>query len=391
MNNSVGHMMTDYNGNLWFTSTRQGVMKIVPNHFTNLYALWNLPEAVVNSTCMHGDQLFIATDSGLTVLDSGGVVESIPLTRAATVSGRDLGANDLLALLRGVRIRSVIQGSKGRLWIAAWRKIGLLCYDRGEVLVFTPEDGLFSDRVRVVYERGDGALLVANIGGISVIQDDRIVAGYGANAGITNTEILNVATGFNDEMIIGTDGGGIFIVSDAGTKQLDLDDGLASEVVMRLKRDTAHQVIWIVTSNSLAYMTPDYRVTTLTNFPYSNNFDIFLDSQDEAWVINSDGVYVLPVEQLLENAEDMQPLRINVHNGLPCTATANSYSDLTPEGRQAVPVHRRRAGGHRPHEHAVRDGAHAGCPQHQTRRQPGGIACPGAHRGESLRAGRRTV
>ena len=31
MDNSVGHVMTDYEGNLWFTSTRQGVMKVVPN------------------------------------------------------------------------------------------------------------------------------------------------------------------------------------------------------------------------------------------------------------------------------------------------------------------------------------------------------------------------
>ena len=38
MSNNVGHVMTDYLGNLWFTSTRQGIMKIVPNQFSDIYA-----------------------------------------------------------------------------------------------------------------------------------------------------------------------------------------------------------------------------------------------------------------------------------------------------------------------------------------------------------------
>ena len=43
MDNSVGHVMTDYEGNLWFTSTRQGVMKVVPNQFSDLYEHCGLP------------------------------------------------------------------------------------------------------------------------------------------------------------------------------------------------------------------------------------------------------------------------------------------------------------------------------------------------------------
>ena len=60
LDNSVGHVMTDYEGNLWFTSTRQGVMKVVPNQFSDLYERCGLPPAVVNSTCLYGDQLFCA-------------------------------------------------------------------------------------------------------------------------------------------------------------------------------------------------------------------------------------------------------------------------------------------------------------------------------------------
>ena len=69
MNNNVCRVMTDYLGNLWFASSRQGVMKVVPNQFSDFSRRFGLPEIVVNSTCMSDGMLFAATDNGLIVLD----------------------------------------------------------------------------------------------------------------------------------------------------------------------------------------------------------------------------------------------------------------------------------------------------------------------------------
>ena len=121
MNSSVGHVMRDYLGNLWFTSTRQGVMKVVPNQFTNLFERYGLSTRVVNSTCMCEDKLFVATDTGLIVIDENGPLSNLPLTKAVTNTGADfeadVEANDLIALLDGCRIRSIIRDSQDRLWI----------------------------------------------------------------------------------------------------------------------------------------------------------------------------------------------------------------------------------------------------------------------------------
>ncbi len=151
MNNNVGDVMTDYLGNLWFTSTRQGVMKIVPNQFSDLFQRFDLPTNVVNTTCMIEDKLLIGSDTGLTVLDDNGPVSSLPLTKAITVNGEDLGADDLIELLDGCRIRSIIRDSHDRAWISIWRKLGLVCYDHGEVVVFPQENGLFAS-LRAVAE-----------------------------------------------------------------------------------------------------------------------------------------------------------------------------------------------------------------------------------------------
>lgn len=331
MDNSITHVMTDYEGNLWFTSTRQGVMKVVPNQFSNLYERYGLPDAVVNATCMLENRLFVATDSGLTVIGDGKRLDSLPLAGAATASGVELETDDLIKYLDGVRIRSIIRDSQDRLWIASWQKHGLICYDHGVVTSYTVDDGLFSDRVRVVCERSDGAIVVANTGGVCVIEDGRVTESCGSEAGIENREILTVCEGMNGDMLLGSDGGGIYVIGSEGTRHIGVDDGLGSEVIMRVKRDPYRDVFWIVTTNSLAYMDADYNVTTIHSFPYPNNFDLYENSRGDVWILSGNGIYVLPAEELLANGE-LSPVFYNHDSGFNATATANSYSELTEEG-----------------------------------------------------------
>ena len=331
MNNSIGHVMRDYLGNLWFTSTRQGVMKVVPNPFSDLFERYGLQKRVVNSTCMCEEKLFVATDNGLIVIGENGPVSSLPLTKAVTNTGEDAEADDLIALLDGCRIRSVIRDSRDRLWISTWRKFGLLRYEKGELTVFSQGDGPLANSLRAVSERRDGTILVALTGGVNVIDGDRIIASYGEADGIVNTESLTVEEGTNGDIVLGSNGGGIYIINETGVRNINVEDGLPSDIVMRLKRDPKRDLIWIVTSNAIAYMTPDYQVTTVQKFPYSNNFDLFENSKGDMWVLSSNGIYVTPAEELIANGE-INPVYYSIANGLPCITTANSYSDLTPEG-----------------------------------------------------------
>ena len=334
MDDSVGGVMIDYLGNLWFTSTRQGVMKIVPNQFSDLFERFGLPKSVVNTTCICDDMLFIGSDTGLTVLDANGPVTRLPLTKAVTASGRDLEADDLIKLLDGCRIRSIIRDSRGRAWISTWRKLGLLRYDHGELVAFTTEEGLLGSlngSLRAIAEKEDGTILVALSGGVNVIQGDRVIGSYSDKDGIQNVESLTVEEGMNGEIVLGTNGGGIYIIDESGVKNIDVEDGLPSDIVLRLKRDVKHQVVWIVTSSAIAYMTPDYHITTVKKFPYTNNFDLYENSEGDMWVLSSNGIYVVPTEELLANG-DISPVYYSRSNGLPCIATANSYSGLDENG-----------------------------------------------------------
>ena len=331
MNNNVGHVMMDYLGNLWFTSTRQGVLKVVPNQFSNLYERFGLPEMVVNSTCMCEDKLFVATDTGLTVLDENGPVEKIPLTKAVTAGGVDLEADDLITLLQGCRIRSIIRDSRGQLWFSLWRAHGLLRYAHGELTAFTEDDGLLSNSIRSVCEGRDGRILVALTGGVNVIEGDKIVAAYEKEDGVATPESLTVEEGLNGEIILGSNGGGLYVIDDSGVRNINVEEGLPSDIVMRLKRDEKNDVVWIVTSSAIAWLTSDHQVTKVQKFPYTNNFDMYENSKGDMWVLSSNGIYVVPTAELLANG-DMNPVYYSVSSGLPCIATANSYSELSEDG-----------------------------------------------------------
>ena len=331
MNSLIDHVMRDYEGNLWFTSSRQGVMKVVSNHFLDVFARYDLPAGVVNSTCMIDGRLFVAMDTGLIVLDENGPVSSVPLTEAKTASGEALEDSDLIRMLEGVRVRSVIRDSRGRLWISTWRARGLLCYEHGVLTAFTEEEGLLSNRIRAVAETADGKILVACTGGLCVIEGDRVTASYGEGDGIVNTVSLCVCAAPNGDYLLGSDGGGLYVIGKGGVRCVDTHYGLRSGVVMHIKYDEPRHIFWLIAGNSIACMTEDYQVTTIQHFPYPDNSDLYENSMGDMWILSSDGIYVLSAEDLLAN-EEIKPIHYGLANGLPCTATFNSYSELTPEG-----------------------------------------------------------
>ena len=331
MNNSIDHMITDYEGNIWFTSSRQGVMKIVSNRFSDVFDWYDLPDTVVNSTCMYGNTLFIGTDSGLIALDDSGIVDKIPVRSAKTAGGKSIDCADLLKLLKGCRIRSIIRDSKNRLWFSTYTKNVLVRFDGSNVVCFTQKDGMPSERVRTIYEEKDGTILAACTGGLVVIKDDKITELFDEKSGISNTEVLSVTAADNGDMIIGTDGDGIYVIRDSKATHIGMEDGLSSDVVMRVKKDMTRDIYWIVTSNSIAYMDGEYNVNTIKLFPYSNNFDMYENSKGEMWVLSSNGIYVTAVDELLAN-DAISTVFFSSDNGLPCVATANSYSELTKDG-----------------------------------------------------------
>ncbi len=333
MVSSLETMMTDYQGNVWFASSKQGVMKIVPNRFEDVFSKYGIETNVVNATCWFEGKLFIACKTnGLVVLDESGARTSFPVKKAVYASGGEISEKDLVKLMEGSQIRSIISNGN-RIWFSTmYGEIPIICYENGVATCYTGADGLPSERARAVVECKDGSAVAVLTGGLARIRNGKVEKVYTESDGIENTDLLTAAEAANGDIIAGTNGNGVYIVSDDKVTHIGTDSGLMSEVVMRVKKDITRDIYWLVTSNSISYLDADYNVTNVTNFPYSNNFDLYENAAgDNMWVLSSAGIYVVTVSEMLENG-DVSALLYNRHNGLPCVATANSYSAVTPDG-----------------------------------------------------------
>ena len=317
MNYSITNAMVDHEGNLWFTSTRQGVMKIVPDRFMDIGKIAELDSRVVNSTCVNSGKLYLGTDSGLEILSAGDYSKI---------------EDELTAYLEGVRIRCVKNDDMGRLWLCTHGDTGLVCYDPKDssITSFNESNGLEANRVRTVLPRSDGSVAAATGNGVFIVDGGKITAHYGQENGIAVPEILTVEEDENGVLYLGSDGDGIYVVDGNRVSRMGVDDGLTSEVILRIKRDDERGLMWIITSNSIEYI-KDGEVKAVSQFPYSNNYDIFFDDNGDAWVLSSNGIYIANVGDLIKN-ESIDYDFYNLRSGLPYMATGNSRDYLADDG-----------------------------------------------------------
>ena len=319
MTSSIDMIMSDYEGNLWFASSPQGVMKLTRSIFTDVNRYDNLEDMVVNTTCMYGGRLYVGTDNGLLILNE-------KLKRVS---------DDMTEMLDGIRIRSIKADSSGNLWICTYSEYGIIClHEDGSFDYYnSAEAGLASDKIRTVAEVSDGTMAVSASGGVSFIKDGKVISTFNQSSGITNTEILTVCENKKEnKLYLGSDGGGIYVVSPESDEisHLGHEDGLTSDVILRIKYDSYRDTYWIITSNSIAYMKDDV-ITTVTGFPYANNFDVFFNEHGQLWVLSSAGIFVVSADEMMKN-QDITYEQLDSESGLPYVTTANSRSYIGESG-----------------------------------------------------------
>ena len=154
-------MLEDYQGNLWFTSSRLGLFKMCKSSFSDAYFSAGLSEAVVNSTARFKGNLYFATDNGLKAVDAK--------------SGREL-KNELTRALSNVRIRCLTTASDGSMWICT-KSRGLVHVRKDESLAYIGQGHHF----RVCIELSDGTFAAGSGDGIAhIIHPEGDPAGHQA-------------------------------------------------------------------------------------------------------------------------------------------------------------------------------------------------------------------
>ena len=314
-NSSIERMCVDYQGNLWFASTRHGLLQLSESCFSDLYTQYGINPAVVNTTAIHDGILYIGADNGLTEVH---------------MSSGSLRRDQLTETLKGVRIRCIMDDSKGNMWFCTYGK-GLICEQKnGEVIFYNSEEFGLGNRVRGCIEMSDGRIAVSADSGLSIIRNGKVetTIPYGDELG--SSQILSLCEYSDGKLYLGTDGSGIKIYEDGKiTGELTKDDGLGSGVILKMVYDSEYDVMFIVTSNCLCYMKKSV-ISQISGFPYSNNYDIVLDGDGEAFVLGSAGIYVVRKAALLSDRQIDYTL-LNSRLGLRGSLTANSWNEVSED------------------------------------------------------------
>ncbi len=321
INSGIEMTTADYQGNLWIASSTQGVMKIVTNNFVDVTRKAGVSGEVSNAACFFRDALYIGTDNGLRLISAEGEPAENALTR----------------YVGNARVRCITEDDSGNLWVGTYSgETGLIrCGANGSISAFTVSDGLPDNQIRCAVPASDGSMIVGTNNGFAVFREDRVMRSVGVKEGLANTVILTAAEGADGTFLAGTDGGGLYVIAKDGITHLGREDGLTSDVIMRIVPDPAHGVSWIVTSNSIEYM-QDGKIRHVSSFPYNNNYDMYFDSSDHAWILSSYGIYCIDVNALLNDSISEYSL-YTVENGLPYAITANSFSTKDSDGNLYIP------------------------------------------------------
>ena len=322
-NNSIDNMLIDYQGNLWFTSSRLGLLRMAPSAFKDVYTTVGMDSRVVNAVERWQEEYYFGTDKGLDVVDA---------------ACKNRISNALTEKLDGVRIRCLLVDTQNHLWICTYGNGLLEVEPDGTEHLYNSDSGSFGNRARVVTELSDGTIMAGGDTGISFIRDHEIVETIGYADGLINSMILTVTELPDGRILAGTDGDGIAVLVDGKVDHmLTRENGLSSGVILRTISDPKGEGVFIVTSNGLCYMDQTEVVRSLDNFPYYNNYDIWPRDRNTLFVMSSAGIYVVDRDELLSGSESITYDLLDARRGLTSALTANSWNYCDDHGDLFLP------------------------------------------------------
>ncbi len=311
---AISDALIDKQGNLWFTSSKQGVMKLSQNPFSDLFQKSGLENRVVNAIMATKDTIYAGTDNGVVAFN--------------LVTGNSV-ENSITERLEGMRVRHIMEDSEGNLWFSTYNGEGLIRIEpNGNGLFFNSADSeVLGNRFRFALELSDGRILAASSEGLNFIEGNRVTLTLGEENGLTVPKILCAVEESDGRIWVGTDGGGVYVITgNEVTEHWGQDKGLQSQVVMKIVPCSGGRIF--VASNGLYYQQDGKKVRKLDNFPYTNNYDVHILEDGRAFIPSSAGLFVVDQADLLADEEDYPYSLLNRGRGLSTTLTANAWDCL---------------------------------------------------------------
>ena len=316
-NNSIDNMLVDYQGNLWFTSSRLGLLRMAASDFRDIYTTAGMDNRVVNTIVQWNGVYYFGTDKGMDAVD---------------LKGKHQVKDELTERFAGVRIRCMMVDDQNHLWVCTYGSGLAEIAPDGTEYLYNRENGAFGNRARVVTQLRDGTILAAGDTGLSFIRDHAVTDTILYAEGKISSMVLTITEMPDGTILAGTDGNGLAVIEDRKvSRMLTRANGLSSEVILRTVPDAKTGGVFVVTSNGLCYMNTDETIRRLDNFPYFNNYDIWIKGTDSLFVLSSAGIYTVDRNELLSGKDEISYELLDIRRGLNSSLTANAWTWFNDE------------------------------------------------------------
>jgi len=263
----------DREGNLWFSSYYQGLVRLAEGKFTVFSTDEGINHDVVHSLVEDRDgAIWIGSDQGLNRIHDGRLVPIPP-----EFDG-----------LENQVVLSLATDPEGGLWIGTLDD-GLHRWDGKSLTHVGPEQGLDESGLRRLLSDGE-TLWIGSQKGLFALSDSGINH-WSRDNGFLNDFIVAIERGNDGTLWIGTDGGGLYALEDDRIKAITTNDGLPSMFVFDVHEDT-HGALWLATAAGVCRI-QDQKLTTATaddGLIGRAFFQILEDDQGYFWMTSEEGI-----------------------------------------------------------------------------------------------------
>ena len=306
INDSVEGVGKDFQGNYWFVSSRQGMMELYKNYFSDLGAYWNRKE-IVNAIQPYQGKVYVGCDDGL-----------------FCYRGKSQVSDRLAKACEGQRIRQLYLDEEDNLWVSTYQAGIKVLHPNGDISsINVNNSGLTTNQIRCIWQMHNKEILIGTEEGLFLMDQDGEVRLYVRDQILGTKRILDVREDSDGTIFAATDGYGVYELKDnCITKVYSKEDGLLSNVVMKVVPSDTMEGTWMVTGEGICFVGQNGGIRTVTGISVANCLDLLLTEDGDAVILADNGFFRMKETDLLK--QNVEYIFFNKQDGLPVDFTANA-------------------------------------------------------------------
>ena len=235
--------------------------------------------------------------------------------------------DNLTNACRGMRIRQIYLDEDDDLWISTYQN-GIKVFRAGGMIsdYNTVNSGIGTNQIRCIWKCQNKEVLIGTEDGLYVIDSKGVIRNFTEDDILKTRRILDVEEDNTGTVYAATDGYGVFeIKNGVVTNTYSKQQGLLSNVVMKVVASNRMEGTWSVTGEGICFIGRNGSIRQVKGIPVANSLDLLIED-DKAIILSGNGFFEAEEKDLLE--ESLSYTYFSKRDGLPVDFTANAGNTI---------------------------------------------------------------